>query len=263
MRQLLILIQIALVMTFGCQNRRERNMSASTNNPYYHDVGAFKAAFDLSGDSDRILLFKDFDLDSKDYNEMVEYLGNPVQEYMDTFKYGLNEDEAVDLDRFQIWHAGNHHYYWFPDTFEHIDNLLIHKAIWPYGEKEAIVLYFTYDEEGDERPFWGYKRRYPPTNIPLWALSEKDLTLSQVLELRGLPQEDRIERYEYGLSEFGPSLSNIFALRDTPEAKVHEYKWIDDSDFVLRLYYQDCKDIMNSRPIWGIICTEDGFFCDE
>ena len=246
-------------MSMGCQNRSDDH-STSVNKHYRHDVTSFKTAFDVNGDSDRIMLFKDLELDSKDYDEIVNKLGKPTQEYVDTFECGLNITEAEELALYQIWHEGNH-YYSFPDTFKLIPNLLIHKAIWPWDTKKGIVLYFSYDEKGYERPFWGYIREYPPTNIPLWALSEKGHTLSQELELRGLPQKKEEKLMKYGRS-IESNLEWIFALKDTPEVLIHMYKWEVDSNCILRLYYRDCEDIMSSKPIWGICCNEDGFYLE-
>lgn len=237
-----ILIMFCLVVSNGCVFNK-----GTSDNEHCYDVESFKEPFKHIANLSVISLTKELEYNTKNLSEIKTILGEPIEEYMDTFKYGRyvesrDDDQSID-----------YYYYYFPDTLWEVPLLIIHKCVWGKGNKN-ITLFFANDCNNGEQPFWGYVMEYDyDYYIPLRLLPEKDFSLNQVINKRGKPIYESVYTVTYGVDY--SMFRDIYALRDVPEATIHLYKWYIDYYHSLVLAYLEDEDKDKSKPVCGMLCN--------
>ncbi len=233
-------ILFSLVIVSGCNRGTQDNKKC-------FDTEAFKCAFDNIQKNSKIPLTKELKQNAKNLSQIKAELGDPIEEYTDSFRYGRyvesrNPDKHIDMS-----------YDVFPDTLWRIPLLIVHKCVWARDNKD-IVLFFANDCFKGEQPFWGYILEYGDNYSPLRLLPEKDLSLNQVIERRGQPIQEEVYSVYYGV-EYSP-LEDIYVLRDVPEAIIHRYEWKADSVRTIVLSYLENENKDTAKPVWGMKCLD-------
>lgn len=237
-----ILIIICLIVTNGCVLNK-----LTSDSEHCYDVESFKQSFNNMANLSVISLTNELESNTKNLSEIKTILGEPIEEWMDTFEYGLYVNTRCD-DFYP-----ESYYPYFPDTLWRVPLLIIHKCVWGKDNKD-ITLFFANDCNNGEQPFWGYVTEYDyDYYIPLRLLPEKDFSLDQVINKRGKPIYESVYTVTYGV-DFS-MFRNIYALRDVPEATIHLYKWYIDYYHSLVLAYLEDEDKDKSKPICGMLCN--------
>lgn len=237
--QILTLLIIHLIGTNSC---------SKDNNQRCYDADVLKKTFEQVGDLYVVPLTKELRSNTKTLSQIKEELGTPIEEYVDTFKFGKyvcseNPDKHIDP-----------YYDIFPDTLWTIQTLIIHKCVWAYGDKD-IILFFVKDCNNGEQPIWGYINEYTDDYLPLRLLEEKNLSLNEIVKIRGLPNEVYSYKVFYGVDY--PPLNDIYSLRDVPEATIKSYNWKVDSTSTLILSFLEGEDNDTAKPVRGILCNDE------
>ena len=211
-----------------------------------YDVESLKEPFKYMADISVIPLTKELEFNTKNLSEIKTILGEPIEEYMDTFRYGSyveSRNDDLSIDRY---------YYYFPDTLWEIPRLIVHKCVWGKDNKD-ITLFFANDCNNGEQPFWGYVTEYDDDYyIPLRSLPEKELSVYQAINKRGKPIYKNVDTVLYGV--YYQLHQDIYALRDVPKATIHEYRWYVDDFHSLVLVYLENDDKNKTKPVWGMLC---------
>ena len=235
-----VVILFCLIITNICIAQKEAN-----NNKDCYDVESFKGAFkNIANSTWKVSLSKELEFNTKSLSEIKSILGEPNEEYLDTFNYGdyvTNRDLRTD-----------HHYYPIQVKLKKIRRLIIRTCVWGKGKKD-ITLFFAKDCNNGEQPFWGYVQEYDDLYTPFRLLPEKDLTINQVINKRGKPKYESIYNIRYGV-EFRLH-TDIYSLRNVPKASVHSYSWDVDGTHTLVLIYLENEDKEKSKPIGGMLCN--------
>lgn len=237
MKTLWYILLANVIILSGCNAFSKRSSQDNLDK-----IERFRWAFYETGDTSLKTILKEFNIENKSLSQIVDELGKPVMEYMDTFQYG-------PLIRYNNWLDEGYDY--FPRTFDTIPFMEVHSMKWPLGDSGTLALYLVADSDSIERPIWGYKKYYTPdsTHIPFWALKERNMTISQVKNLLGESEWDGVYTSYYG--DQWSQDTNIFSLKDVPEMRLHWYRWEVDSLCTLKLYYPEDEDKETAKPIWG------------
>ena len=241
--RIIILLVVYLIGISACSLRNRE-----TDNQYCYDVESIKKEF-ASMDKHNyyyiISLTKDLEHNTKNLSQIKEELGIPIEEYMDTFKFGR-----------RIGSSGgyyDHYYSDFPDTLWTMRALAIHKCVWVRGYKK-ITLYFLNDCNYGELPVWGHIFEYRPDGLvlPLRYLLAQNLTIKDAIRKMGRPNKEWTEEVSYGTRSENNTF--IYKLKDVPLARIHMYQWDIGGSRCLLLGYLESEDKRTAKPIWGVNC---------
>lgn len=235
-----IVILFCLIITNICIANK-----GATGDKDCYDVELLKKPFQQIAYKSVVPLTKELEFNTKTFSEIKKIIGKPIEEYMDTFIYGnfySHKDSRIDQ-----------YYDYFPNKLWNKPRLIIRRCIWYMGNKD-IILFFANDCKNGEQPFWGYVEEHDlgDSQVPLRLLPEKGLSLCKVIAMRGKPTHESIYTIKYGFTFHMPR--DIYALRNVPEATVHEYQWELGDSRLLVLIYLENEDTEKSKPISGMLC---------